>query len=292
MATAMKLDGKVAAAAVRAEVAERVKERNTDGRSVPGLAAVLVGDNPASRVYIRNKRKACEEVGIQSWLHELPADVTQRQLLELIHELNCRPEVHGILVQLPLPRQIDEEAVIDAIDPTVDVDSFHPENVGRLAAGHPRFYPCTPFGCIELLRRNAIETSGREVVVVGRSNIVGKPLALMLMQKKTSANRYGGNATVTVAHTGTPDLADICRRADLLFAAVGVPRLITKGMVKPGAVVVDVGINSVDGKIVGDVHEDVIEIASAYSPVPGGIGPMTIAMLLHNTLRAAEMLDG
>jgi len=292
MGTAIRLDGKLTAAAVRAEVAERVRERTTDGRSVPGLAAVLIGENPASKVYVRNKRKACEEVGIQSWLIELPSETTQRELLDQIEELNSRPDVHGILVQLPLPHQIDEAAIIGAIDPTVDVDAFHPENLGRLMAGHPRFYPCTPYGCMELLRRNHIETTGREVVIVGRSNIVGKPLALMLMQKRTTANAAGGNATVTVAHTSTPDLAAVCRGAEILIAAVGSPRLITPDMVKPGAVVLDVGINSIEGKLVGDVHEDVANVASAISPVPGGIGPMTIAMLLQNTVRAAEMLDG
>jgi len=292
MGTAIRLDGKLTAAAVRAEVAERVRERTTDGRSVPGLAAVLIGENPASKVYVRNKRKACEEVGIQSWLIELPSETTQRELLDQIEELNSRPDVHGILVQLPLPHQIDEAAIIGAIDPTVDVDAFHPENLGRLMAGHPRFYPCTPYGCMELLRRNHIETTGREVVIVGRSNIVGKPLALMLMQKRTTANAAGGNATVTVAHTSTPDLAAVCRGAEILIAAVGSPRLITPDMVKPGAVVLDVGINSIEGKLVGDVHEDVANVASALSPVPGGIGPMTIAMLLQNTVRAAEMLDG
>jgi methylenetetrahydrofolate dehydrogenase (NADP+)/methenyltetrahydrofolate cyclohydrolase len=206
--------------------------------------------------------------------------------------LNANPEVHGILVQLPLPPQINEKTIIDAIDPTVDVDTFHPENVGLLVAGHPRFYPCTPHGCVQLLRRNQIETAGKEVVIVGRSNIVGKPLALMMMQKKTAMNPAGCDATVTVAHTRTPDLVTVCRRADILVAAVGVPRLISPEMVKPGAVVIDVGINSVNGKLVGDADERVSEIASAVTPVPGGVGPMTIAMLLQNTLNACVILDG
>ena len=289
---ARKLDGKLVAQTIRAEIAARVKERAEAGLVPPGLAAILVGDNPASKVYVRNKRKACDEAGIRNWLHELPAMVSQRELLDKIAELNCNPEVHGILVQLPLPAHIDETAVITAVDPEIDVDCFHPENVGRLVAGHPRFYPCTPHGCMQILQRSGIETAGREVVIVGRSNIVGKPLAMMLAQKKTARNPAGGDATVTIAHTRTADLAAVCRRADILIAAVGVPRLLRAEMVKPGAVVLDVGINSVDGKIVGDVNECVMAVASAYSPVPGGIGPMTIAMLLENTLQAAVALDG
>lgn len=289
---AKRLDGKALAEDIRREIAERVAERVAGGQQPPGLAVVLVGDNPASQVYVRNKRKACEQVGFRSWLHHLPADTTQRTLLDLIAELNANPEVHGVLVQLPLPHQIDEKAVIDAIDPTVDVDTFHPENVGLLASGHPRFYPCTPHGCVQLLRRNGIETAGLEVVVVGRSNIVGKPLALMLMQKPTPENPAGGNAVVTVAHTRTADLGAITRRADVLIAAVGVAKLITADMVKPGAVVIDVGMNTVDGKLCGDVDPGVWEVASAVSPVPGGVGPMTIAMLLTNTLKACEVLDG
>jgi len=289
---ATRLDGKSLAATLRGDIAARIAARSADGKQPPGLAAVLVGDNPASRVYVRNKRKACDEVGIRSQLHELPADTTQRQLLDLIAELNSTPEVHGILVQLPLPPQIDEATILDAIDPTVDVDAFHPENVGRLVSGHPRFYPCTPHGCVLLLQRNGIATAGKEVVVVGRSNIVGKPLALMLAQKATAKHPAGGNATVTIAHTGTADLAAVCRRADLLVAAVGVPGLITPDMVKPGAVVLDVGMNTVEGKLCGDVAAGVADVAGWLTPVPGGVGPMTIALLLENTLRAAELLDG
>jgi methylenetetrahydrofolate dehydrogenase (NADP+)/methenyltetrahydrofolate cyclohydrolase len=289
---ATRLDGKALAEKIRGELAARVAERTADGRTPPGLAVVLVGDNPASHVYVRNKRKACEQVGIRSWLHHLSADTDQRALLDLIAELNCNPEVHGILVQLPLPPQIDEKAVIDAIDPDVDVDTFHPENVGRLAAGHPRFYPCTPHGCVQILRHHQIPTAGKEVVIVGRSNIVGKPLALMLMQKKTTDNPAGGDAIVTVAHTKAADLAALTRRADILIPAVGVPRLITPDMVKPGAVVIDVGINTMNGKLCGDADERVAEVASAVTPVPGGVGPMTIAMLLTNTLHACEKLDG
>jgi methylenetetrahydrofolate dehydrogenase (NADP+)/methenyltetrahydrofolate cyclohydrolase len=289
---ARRLDGKLVAQTIRMEIAAAVKERAEAGLVPPGLAAILVGDNPASKVYVRNKRKACDEAGIRNWLYELPATVTQRELLDKIAELNCNPEVHGILVQLPLPAHIDESAVITAVDPEIDVDCFHPENLGRLMAGHPRFYPCTPHGCMQILERSDIPTAGKEVVIVGRSNIVGKPLAIMLAQKKTARNPAGGDATVTIAHTRTANLAEVCQRADILIAAVGVPRLLKAEMVKPGAIVLDVGINSVDGKIVGDVNECVMEIASAYSPVPGGIGPMTIAMLLENTLKAAVALDG
>jgi methylenetetrahydrofolate dehydrogenase (NADP+) / methenyltetrahydrofolate cyclohydrolase len=275
--SALRLDGKALAETIRAEVAAKVAERTAEGRTPPGLAVVLVGDNPASHVYVRNKRKACEQAGLRSSLHHLPADTSQRTLLDLIAELNANPEVHGILVQLPLPKQINEEAVIDAIDPDVDVDTFH---------------PCTPHGCVQILQRNNIPTAGREVVIVGRSNIVGKPLALMLMQKPTSDNPAGGDAIVTVAHTKAADLAALTRRADILIPAVGVPRLITPDMVKPGAVVIDVGINSVNGKLCGDADERVAEVASAVTPVPGGVGPMTIAMLLSNTLQACERLDG
>jgi methylenetetrahydrofolate dehydrogenase (NADP+)/methenyltetrahydrofolate cyclohydrolase len=283
----MKLDGKALAATTRSEIAARVAERTASGKRPPGLAAVLVGDNPASHVYVRNKHKACADVGLASWVHNLPADTSQSQLLQLIGDLNGNPDVHGILVQLPLPKQIDEDAVIRAVSPAKDVDCFHPENVGLLAAGHPRFYPCTPHGVIQLLRRNGFATVGKEIVVVGRSNIVGKPLALMLLQKPTMANPAAGDATVTVAHTKTRDLAAVCRRAEILIAAAGVPGIITPEMVAPGVVVVDVGTNSVNGKLVGDVHADVANVAAALSPVPGGVGPMTITMLLVNTLAAA-----
>jgi len=287
--SAKRLDGKELGRTMRGEVAATVAARV--GKRPPGLAAVLVGEDPASQVYVRNKRKACEEAGLASWLHPLPASTSQEELLSLVEKLNTDPAVHGILVQLPLPKSIDEDAVIRAIHPAKDVDCFHPENLGRLAAGHPRYYPCTPHGVIHLLERNAIPLSGKEVVVVGRSNIVGKPLALMLMQKKTAANPAGCDATVTVAHTRTKDLAAVCRRADVLIAAAGVPRMITADMVRPGAAVIDVGTNSVDGKLVGDVDPAVAEVAAALSPVPGGVGPMTITMLLVNTLQAAKLLD-
>jgi methylenetetrahydrofolate dehydrogenase (NADP+)/methenyltetrahydrofolate cyclohydrolase len=289
---ATRLDGKALGQTMRAEVATKVAERARAGKRPPGLAAVLLGDNPASHVYVRNKRKACEDAGLASWLHHLPTTTPQVRLLDLIAKLNADPTVHGILVQLPLPKQIDEDAVIRAVHPAKDVDCFHPENVGLLAAGHPRYYPCTPHGVFQLLLRNGIDPAGKEVVIVGRSNIVGKPLALMLMQKRTAANPAGGDATVTVAHTRTRELAAVCRRAEILVAAAGSPRVVTPEMVSPGAVVVDVGTNSVDGKLVGDVHEGVADVASALSPVPGGVGPLTITMLLVNTLAAAEHIDG
>jgi methylenetetrahydrofolate dehydrogenase (NADP+) / methenyltetrahydrofolate cyclohydrolase len=289
---ATKLDGQALAAAMRAEVAAKVADRAARGKRPPGLAAVLVGDNPASQGYVRNKHKACQAVGLASWVHTLPAETTQAELLALVEKLNTDPAVHGILVQLPLPKQIDEAAVIRAVAPSKDVDCFHPENVGLLTVGHPRYYPCTPHGVVQLLHRNGVPTAGKEVVIVGRSNIVGKPLATMLMQKPTRANPAGGDATVTVAHTRTRDLAAVCRRAEVLVVAAGVPNTVTPDMVAPGAAVVDVGTNRVDGKWVGDVHPDVGAVAGAMSPVPGGVGPMTITMLLVNTVAAAELIDG
>ena len=289
---AQKIDGQALAATLRAETAAAVARHLASGGRRPGLAAVIVGENPASEVYVRNKRKACEDAGMASWLHRLSADANQLQLLDLVVQLNRDPAVSGILVQLPLPKQMDETAVIRAVHPAKDVDCFHPENVGLLAAGFPRFYPCTPHGVLQLLNRNGIATAGKEVVIVGRSNIVGKPLALLLMQKPTAANPAAGDATVTVAHTRTADLAAVCRRADVLVAAVGRAGVITADMVKPGATVVDVGTNSVNGKLVGDVHPDVGAVAGWLSPVPGGVGPMTITMLLYNTLSAAEQIDG
>jgi methylenetetrahydrofolate dehydrogenase (NADP+) / methenyltetrahydrofolate cyclohydrolase len=286
--SAIKIDGQALAKTLRAETAAAVAKHVAAGGRRPGLAAVLVGDNPASQIYVNNKRKACEDAGITSWLHRLPADASQQQLLDLVSQLNDDPAVSGILVQLPLPKQMDEGAVIRAVSPAKDVDCFHPENVGLLAAGHPRFLPCTPFGVQQMLARNGIPTAGKNVVVVGRSNIVGKPMALILMQKPTAAFPEAGDATVTVVHRGTRDLASVTRQADILIAAVGVARFVTGDMVKPGAAVIDVGINSVDGKVVGDVDAATVEpVAGWLSPVPKGVGPMTITMLLHNTLRAA-----
>jgi methylenetetrahydrofolate dehydrogenase (NADP+)/methenyltetrahydrofolate cyclohydrolase len=289
---AQRLDGKALAATMRGEIAARVAGRAQGGKRPPGLAAVLVGEDPASQTYVRNKHKACRDAGLASTVHTLPASTTQEELLALVAQLNRDPAVHGILVQLPLPKQIDDAAVIRAVTPEKDVDCFHPENVGLLAAGFPRFYPCTPHGVLKLLGRNGIALAGKEVVVVGRSNIVGKPLALMLMQKPSAANPAAGDATLTVAHTRTRDLAEVCRRADVLVAAAGRAGVITPDMVKPGAAVVDVGTNSVNGQLVGDVHPDVANVAGWLSPVPGGVGPMTITMLLYNTLAAAELIDG
>jgi methylenetetrahydrofolate dehydrogenase (NADP+)/methenyltetrahydrofolate cyclohydrolase len=287
---AQKIDGQAIAAALRQETAEAVARHVTAGGRTPGLAAVLVGDDVASEKYVRSKRTACEAAGIASWLHRLPADATQPQLLDLVDRLNRDAAVSGILVQLPLPRQMDEAAVLRAVSPLKDVDCFHPENVGLLAAGHPRFLPCTPFGVRLLLTRSGIPTAGRHAVVVGRSNIVGKPMALILMQKPTPAFPEAGDSTVTVVHRGTTDLPAVTRQADILVVAAGSPRFLTGDMVKPGAAVIDVGIHAVGGKTVGDVDADsVAPVAGWLSPVPKGVGPMTVTMLLHNTLRAAMM---
>ncbi|WP_020470652.1 bifunctional 5,10-methylenetetrahydrofolate dehydrogenase/5,10-methenyltetrahydrofolate cyclohydrolase [Zavarzinella formosa] len=285
---AQKIDGQELSKAIRAEVAAGVAAHVAAGGRPPGLAAVLVGDNPASEVYVRSKRKACEDAGMNSWLHRLPATASEEDLLKLVADLNADPAVHGILVQLPLPKQIREEAIINAISPAKDVDAFHPQNVGLLAAGHPRYLPCTPFGVQQMLARSGIPTIGKNVVVIGRSNIVGKPMALILMQKPTKDFPEAGDATVTVVHRGTKDLPAVCRTADILIAAVGVAKFVTADFVKPGAAVIDVGINSVDGKLVGDVDaESVSPVAGWLSPVPKGVGPMTITMLLQNTLKSA-----
>jgi methylenetetrahydrofolate dehydrogenase (NADP+)/methenyltetrahydrofolate cyclohydrolase len=283
---AVLLDGKQLAQTMQAETAAAV-EAFVKAKGVrPGLAAVLVGDNAASQVYVRNKRKACEKVGIQSWLHELPAATSQAELLSLVARLNADPAVHGILVQLPLPKQIDEPTIIKAVAPIKDIDGFGPENLGLLTAGYPRYLACTPHGIQQLLLRNGIQIEGAHVVIVGRSNIVGKPLALILMNKAP-----GANATVTVCHSRSRDLPAVTRQADIVIVAIGQARFLKADMVRPGVVVVDVGTNrSPDGKLVGDVDfEAVRQVASAISPVPGGVGPMTITMLLHNTLRAAQL---
>jgi methylenetetrahydrofolate dehydrogenase (NADP+) / methenyltetrahydrofolate cyclohydrolase len=280
------LDGKQLAQTMRVEIAARVADFAGKHHRRPGLAAVLVGDNPASQVYVRNKRKACQEVGMESWLHQLPKETSQAQLLDLVERLNNDPAVDGILVQLPLPKQISEEAIIRAVSPLKDVDGFGPESLGLLAAGHPRYLPCTPHGVQQLLVRNGVNLDGAHVVIVGRSNIVGKPLALILMQKAP-----GANATVTVCHSRSRNLAELTRQADVVVVAIGTAHFLKADMVRPGAVVVDVGINKVDGKTVGDVDFDAVkEVASAITPVPGGVGPMTITMLLHNTLEAARQM--
>ncbi|MDK2817195.1 MAG: methylenetetrahydrofolate dehydrogenase / methenyltetrahydrofolate cyclohydrolase [Moorella sp. (in: firmicutes)] len=274
------LDGKQIAAAVREEVKQEVARLKEQGIT-PGLAVVLVGDDPASQVYVRNKHRACEEVGIYSEVHRLPAETTQPQLLDLIKQLNNDPRLHGILVQLPLPDHIDEKTVIDTIALEKDVDGFSPANVGNLVIGDKCFYPCTPHGCMVLLDKAGIDPKGKKAVVVGRSNIVGKPMAMMLLAR---------HATVTICHSRTRNVAEECRQADILVAAVGKPEMITGDMIKEGAVVIDVGINRVgEKKLVGDVHfESAAQKASWITPVPGGVGPMTIAMLLKNTVEAAR----
>ena len=289
---AIKLDGSQLASTMRAEIATAVAQHVGAGRRSPGLATVLVGDNEASKTYVRHKHRACAAVGMRSFQHTLSATASQADLLELVGRLNADPEIHGILVQLPLPPQMDEGAVIRAIAPRKDVDCFHPENVGLLTAGHPRYMPCTPLGIEQLLTRQGVALAGKHVVVLGRSNIVGKPLALLLMQKPSPANPHAGDATVTVAHSRTRDLAELARQADVLVAAIGKPRFVTADMVKPGAAVVDVGTTPVDGKLAGDVDADAVRaVAGWLSPVPGGVGPMTITMLLHNTLTAARIQE-
>ena len=274
------LDGKAVSAAVREEIALEVAELKRQGVT-PGLAVILVGDDPASRVYVNNKRKACLALGMLSEEYALAADTTQEELMRLIASLNEREDIHGILCQLPLPKHLDEKAVIHAIRPEKDVDAFHPFNVGSLVIGEPAFQPCTPAGVMELLRRGGIDPAGKRAVVIGRSNIVGKPMALLLL---------AANATVTVCHSRTRDLAALCREADILVAAVGKPKFVTADMVKPGAVVIDVGMDrDENGKLCGDVDFAAVEsIASAITPVPGGVGPMTITMLMQNTLAAAK----
>lgn len=290
---ANKLDGLALSKRLRSELAAKIQSAVASGMPTPGLAVVVVGDNPASHTYVRNKRKACADIGIYSELHHLSVNTTQSELRDRIIKLNEQSTVHGILVQLPLPKQIDETEIIHSVSPFKDVDAFHPMNVGLLMSGIPRFYPCTPYGCIELLRQNNISTAGREVVIVGRSHIVGKPLAVMMMQKPSSQNPAGCDATVTVAHTKSKSLQELCRRADILIAAAGQPHLIKADMIKPGAAVIDVGTNvSSDGKLIGDVAPEVWEVAGSMSPVPGGVGPMTITMLLENTFQATKLISG
>lgn len=277
--TARIIDGKVIAAEIRAGLAQEVTKLTAKGQT-PGLAVVLVGDNPASAVYVRMKKKACEEIGVNSVIHRLAEETTQTELLDLIARLNHDPAIHGILVQLPLPTQLSEEEVIYAISPEKDVDGFHPVNVGKLHIGADTFVPCTPAGVLELVKRTEVPISGSQVVVLGRSNIVGKPVASLFLKE---------SATVTICHSRTKDVAAECRKADILIAAVGRPLLVKKDWVKPGAIVIDVGINRVDGEIVGDVaYDEVKTVAGAITPVPGGVGPMTIAMLLKATVEAAK----
>ena len=281
--TARIIDGKAIAADVRKEVAQETEQLGESGVT-PGLATVVVGDDPASKVYVGAKRKACAEVGIKAWDHDLPASTPQAELLNLLQDLNQDESVHGILVQLPLPEHIDEQLVLDAVAPHKDADGFHPYNLGRLLSGSPVVAPATPAGIQQLLIRSNVETAGAEVVIVGRSNIVGKPLAALLVQKGP-----GANATVTVCHTGTRDLAAHTRRAEILVAAVGRAHVITGPMVSPGATVIDVGVNRLESGLAGDVDFDSVkEVAAAITPVPGGVGPMTIAMLLKNVVSLAN----
>lgn len=287
--TATLLDGRAISAQIRDEIALDVNDFLENNGATPTLAAVLVGDDPASEVYIRNKRKACEHVGIESQLHRLPGDAAQDDVLELVARLNRDDEVNGILVQLPLPGHVAETRILDAIHPLKDVDCFHPENVGRLSQGRPRFLPCTPHGVQQLLHRSGVETQGKEVVVVGRSEIVGKPMAMMLWQRDSDCGASAANATVTVCHSRTPNLPEVTRRADVLIVAIGRAKFVTAEMVKPGAAVVDVGMNRLEGKLCGDVDFDgVKQVAGFLTPVPGGVGPLTVTMLLRNTLTAAE----
>ena len=278
------IDGKAVAERLTAEVRAKVSERVASGRSAPGLAVVLVGENAASQVYVRNKRKTTDGVGMQSFAYDLPGDVSEPELLALVDRLNADPSVSGILVQLPLPAQISVERVIERIDPRKDVDGFHPYNIGRLVVKLPTLRPCTPYGCMRLLAETGETLIGKHAVIIGQSNIVGRPMALELLMTR---------CTVTICHSATRDLPGVARQADIVVAAVGRPNFVQGDWIKDGAIVVDVGINrNADGKLVGDVDFAAArERASWITPVPGGVGPMTIAMLLANTLRAAELQD-
>lgn len=291
--SAMILDGKAVALQIQAEIAAEVTQFRQATGVVPCLVAVLVGDNPASEVYVRNKQKTCEKVGMTSRLERLPSSARPEELLQLIGRLNADVSVHGILVQLPLPTGWDTNQVLDAVSPAKDVDAFGPENVGLICQGRPRFLPCTPHGVLQLLARYNIEVSGKHAVVVGRSDIVGKPLAMLLMQRTGPVGDNVANATVTVCHSQTKNLAEVTQQADILIVAIGRANAIKKEHVKAGAVVIDVGINRIDTGIVGDVDfESVSSVASGITPVPGGVGPLTIAMLLKNTLTAAMQQNG
>ena len=275
------IDGKLVSAAVKNRVKEEVANLGEQGISV-GLAVILVGEDPASKIYVANKKKACEDLGIKSFEYVLPADTTEEELLTLVKTLNEEKNINGILCQLPLPKGLDDQTVINTISPEKDVDAFHPSNVGKIMIGNYDFLPCTPAGVMEMLKYENIDVNGKECVVIGRSNIVGKPMAMLLLHK---------NGTVTICHSRTKDLAEVCRRADILVAAVGRANFVTADMVKPGAAVIDVGINRIaPKKLVGDVDfESVKEVAGAITPVPGGVGLLTIAMLMQNTVEAARL---
>jgi methylenetetrahydrofolate dehydrogenase (NADP+)/methenyltetrahydrofolate cyclohydrolase len=284
------MDGRSLANDLQAELAGRVARFVEQTRSLPTLAAVLVGDDPASAVYVKNKRLACHRAGLESRLHLLPGSTTTSQLESYIDRLNGDPGVHGILVQLPLPATIETQRILDRVDPLKDVDAFHPINVGLLAQGRPRFLPCTPHGVLQILARYGLATAGRHVAIIGRSEIVGKPLAALLSAKDSPLGPELANATVTLCHSRTRELGDITRQADIVVAAIGRPRAITADMIRPGAVVIDVGINRTEDGLVGDVDfAAVAAVASHITPVPGGIGPLTVTMLLDNTLKAARL---
>ncbi|MCC5874861.1 MAG: bifunctional methylenetetrahydrofolate dehydrogenase/methenyltetrahydrofolate cyclohydrolase FolD [Candidatus Sumerlaeia bacterium] len=289
------IDGKKISGEIRNEIKAGVDELVAGGHRPPGLAVLLVGENPASMAYVRSKTRACAEVGFHSRQINRPASISEEGLLRLVQECNDDPEIHGILVQLPLPEHIDSQKIIEAIDPAKDVDGFHPVNAGRLMVGLPGFVPCTPAGIIEMLVRTGTETSGKHAVVLGRSNIVGKPIAQLLARKGR-----GGDCTVTIAHSRTRNIEEICQQADIIIAAIGRARFVKGSMIKPGAVIIDVGINRVEDensekgyRLVGDVDFDEAEkVAGAITPVPGGVGPMTIALLLRNTLESARASSG
>ncbi|MDD2968058.1 MAG: bifunctional methylenetetrahydrofolate dehydrogenase/methenyltetrahydrofolate cyclohydrolase FolD [Lachnospiraceae bacterium] len=275
------IDGKQISQDIKNELREKVTQFKENGKNI-ALAVVQIGNDPASSVYVNNKKKACEFVGIRSVAYELPEETQQDELLKLIDDLNADHSIHGILVQLPLPKHMNENAIINRISPLKDVDGFHPQNVGALCIGQPGFVSCTPAGIIQLLKRSDIEIAGKECVIIGRSNIVGKPMSLLLLAE---------NATVTIAHSKTENLMEVCKRADILIAAVGRPKMFTKEYVKEGAVVIDVGIHRLEsGKLCGDVdYDDVLSICSAITPVPGGVGPMTIAMLMNNCVESLKL---
>ncbi|MEC9093212.1 MAG: bifunctional methylenetetrahydrofolate dehydrogenase/methenyltetrahydrofolate cyclohydrolase FolD [Planctomycetota bacterium] len=286
------LDGKKTSNEIRKEIQAEVSEFVTRYSIQPQLAAILIGNDPASQVYVRNKEKACAQVGMKSQLHRLDSSTTESDLKELITKLNQQPEVHGILIQLPLPEHIHEQTILDTVNPDKDVDAFHPLNTGLLLQGRPRFIPCTPHGCLQLLVRNQISIQGKQVVVLGRSEIVGKPVANMLMQKEFLYGTEYANATVTLCHSRTQNLEELTRGADVLIAAIGRPKFVTGEMVKDGVVAIDVGINRTDTGLVGDIDFASVEPKASYiTPVPGGVGPMTITMLLNNTLQAAKSLN-
>ena len=281
--SAVRMDGKMVSAKVRGSILEEVNGLRDKGVR-PGLAVIIVGEDPASKVYVRNKERACEECGFYSEKYALPEETTQEELLGLIDELNHNPRIDGILCQLPVPKHINEQAIIDAISPEKDVDAFHPINVGKIMVGNFDFLPCTPAGVMQLLEEYDIDPNGKNCVVIGRSNIVGKPMAMLLLHK---------NGTVTICHSRTKNLKEVCAQADILVAAVGKADFVTADMVKEGAVVIDVGMNRKDGKLCGDVaFDEVNEKASYLTPVPGGVGPMTITMLMKNTLKAAKLHHG